>query len=140
MLQKNAITEVIPDSPGFYSNILLVCKASGGWRPVIDLKRLNTHIHAPHFHMFTISSVLSTVKKATMPSKSICRMRFSRSNTSQQQEVSQVCLRKQGLSVSSTSLRSENSPSDLYSSGAYCHRLPSSSGDFSYPLPRRLVS
>ena len=65
---------------------------------------------------------------------------FLRSNTSQQQEVSQVCLRKQGLSVLSTSLWSEHSPSDLYSSGAYCDRLPPSSGDFSYPLPRRLVS
>ena len=63
MLQKNAITEIALDSPGFYSNLFLVRKASGGWRPVIDLKRLNTYIHAPHFHMFTISSVLSTIRK-----------------------------------------------------------------------------
>ena len=64
MLQKNAITEVPPDSPGFYSNVFVVRRASGGWRPVIDLKRrLNTHIHAPHFCMFTISSVLSTIRK-----------------------------------------------------------------------------
>ena len=63
MLQKNAITEVPPDSPGFYSNVFLVRKASGGWRPVIDLKNLNAHIHAPHFRMFTTSSVLSSVDK-----------------------------------------------------------------------------
>ena len=63
MLQKNVITEVPPDSPGFYSNIFLVRKASGGWRPVIDLKNLNAHIHAPHFRMFTTSSVLSSVEK-----------------------------------------------------------------------------
>ena len=63
MLQKNAITEVPPDSPGFYSNVFLVRKASGGWRPVIDLKNLNAHIHAPHFRMFTTSSVLSFVEK-----------------------------------------------------------------------------
>ena len=63
MLQKNVITEVPPDSPGFYSNVLMICKASGGWRPVIDLKGLNAHIYAPHFHMFTITSVLSTVRK-----------------------------------------------------------------------------
>ena len=62
-LQKNAITEVPPDSPGFYSNVFLVTKASGGWRPVIDLKNLNAHIHAPHFRMFTTSSVLSSVEK-----------------------------------------------------------------------------
>ena len=63
MLQKNAITEVPPDSPGFYSNVFLVRKASGGWSPVIGLKNLNAHIHAPHFRMFTTSSVLSSVKK-----------------------------------------------------------------------------
>ena len=63
MLQKNTITEVPPDSPGFYSNVFLVRKASGGWRPVIDLKNLNAHIHAPHFRMFTTSSVLSSVEK-----------------------------------------------------------------------------
>ena len=63
MLQKNAITEVPPDSPGFYSNVFLVRKASGGCRPVIDLKNLNAHIHAPHFRMFTTSSVLSSVEK-----------------------------------------------------------------------------
>ena len=49
MLQKNAITEVPPNS--------------GGWRPVTDLKSLNAHIFAPHFRMFTISSVLSTIRK-----------------------------------------------------------------------------
>ena len=63
MLQKNAITEVPPNSPGFYSNVFLVRKASGGWRPVIDLKNLNAHIHAPHLHMFTTNSVLSSVRK-----------------------------------------------------------------------------
>ena len=63
MLQKNAITEVPPDSPGFYSNIFLVRKASGGGRPVIDLKNLNAHIHAPHFRRFMTSSVLSSIRK-----------------------------------------------------------------------------
>ena len=63
ILQKNAITEVPPNSPGFYSNVFLVRKASGVWRPVIDLKNLNAHIHAPHFRMFTTNSVLSSVRK-----------------------------------------------------------------------------
>ena len=63
MLQKNAISEISPDTPGFYSNAFMVRKASGGWRPVIDLKQLNHHIDAPHFRMDTISSVLSTFEK-----------------------------------------------------------------------------
>ena len=48
---------------------ILVHKASGGWRPVIDLKQLNDHIFAPHFHMCTISSVLSTIRKGDYTSK-----------------------------------------------------------------------
>ena len=63
MLQKNAISEISPDTPGFHSNVFLVRKASGGWRPVIDLKQLNHHINAPHICMHTISSVLSTVQR-----------------------------------------------------------------------------
>ena len=63
MLQKNAISEISPDTPGFYSNALMVRKAAGGWRPVIDLKQLKHHIDAPHFRMHIISSVLSTLKK-----------------------------------------------------------------------------
>ena len=62
MLQKNVISEISPDTPLFYSNVFLVHKASGGWRPVTDLKQLNHHIDAPHFRMHT-SSVLSTVKR-----------------------------------------------------------------------------
>ena len=42
MLAKGAL-EIVPDpSPGFYSRLFLVEKATGGWRPVIDLSTLNT--------------------------------------------------------------------------------------------------
>ena len=63
MLQKNTISEISPDTSGFYSNVFLVRKAFGGWRPDIDLKQLNHHIDAPHFRMHTISSVLSTIER-----------------------------------------------------------------------------
>ena len=69
MLQKKAIMEVHPNIPGFYSNVFLVQKASGGWRQVIELKRLNAHIYAPHFRMFTISLVLSIVRKGDCTSQ-----------------------------------------------------------------------
>ena len=63
MLQKNTITEIPPDTPGFYSDVFLVRKASGGWCPVIDSKQLHAHINAHHFHMHTISSVLNIVER-----------------------------------------------------------------------------
>ena len=40
-----ALTRVQKENtPGFYSNMFLVHKASRGWRAVIDLKQLNTHL------------------------------------------------------------------------------------------------
>ena len=69
MFQKNAISEISPDTPGFYSNVFLVRKASGGWHPVIDLKQLNHHLDAPHFRMHSISSVLSIVERGDYPFK-----------------------------------------------------------------------
>ena len=52
MLQKNAITEVPPNSPGFYSNVFLVRKATGVWRPVIDKESERSHSRTsfPYVH------------------------------------------------------------------------------------------
>ena len=112
MFQRNAISEIFPDTPGFYSNAFMVRKASGGWRPVIDLKQLNHHIDAPHFRMHTISSVLSTVEKRRLRVQNrSAGYVLSCTNTSTQQEVPLFCLRKQGISVLSTSLQSEHCPS-----------------------------
>ena len=44
MLQKNAITEVPPDTPGFYSNVFLVRKVSGGSASSYRLK-ITEHPH-----------------------------------------------------------------------------------------------
>ena len=141
MLQKNAVTEVPPDSPGFYSNVFLVPKPSGGWHPVIDLKNLNAHIHAPHFRMFTTSSVLSSVRKGdyTLRNRSAGCL-LSRTYLSKQQKVPQVPLRKQGLPVSSTTIRSKHSPSGFHSFGAHSVSIPTPSRDLGDTISRRLVN
>ena len=138
MLQKNVITEVPPDSPGFYSNVFLVRKASGGWCPVIDLKNLNAHIHAPHFRMFTTSSVLSSVEKGDYAFEIGCVL--SCTDSSKQQEIPQVRFRKQGVPVSSTTFRSKYSPSSFYSFGAHGDSIPAPSGGFGDTISGRLAS
>ena len=95
MLQRNAISEISPDTPGFYSNAFMVRKASGGWRPVIDLRQLNHHIDAPHFRMHTISSVLSTVERRLRVQNRSAGCVLSCTNTSTPQEVPSFCPRKQ---------------------------------------------
>ena len=61
LLQKGAV-EPAPQSPGFYSRLFLVQKASGSWRPIIDLSILNSYITSSHFHMETPQSVLRSIR------------------------------------------------------------------------------
>ena len=113
------------------------------WR-VASSNRFKTtepHIYAPHFHMHTISSVLRTIKRGDYA----FQKRFEGcvlpcTNTSRQQEVPTFGLRKQGISVPSTSLRSEHCPSGIYSSGAHSGSLPPSSGVIGNSISQRLVN
>ena len=61
LLRKGAV-EPAPQSPGFYSRLFLVQKASGSWRPIIDLSTLNDYITSSHFHMETPQSVLRFIR------------------------------------------------------------------------------
>ena len=61
LLRKGAV-EPAPQSPGFYSRLFLVKKASGSWRPIIDLSTLNLFITSSRFHMETPRSVLNSIR------------------------------------------------------------------------------
>ena len=50
-----------PPSPGYYSRLFVVMKASGSWRPVIDLSLLNLRVLKTSFKMETLQSVLLSV-------------------------------------------------------------------------------
>ena len=65
MLDKHAIELVSSCHPkgGYFSRLFLVRKKSGGWRPVIDLSRLNRHVISPHFKMETLDSVRLSLRK-----------------------------------------------------------------------------
>ena len=61
LLRKGAV-EPAPQSPGFYSRLFLVKKASGSWRPTIDLSTLNDYVTSSRFHMETPRSVLNSIR------------------------------------------------------------------------------
>ena len=61
LLEKGAI-EPAPPSPGYYSRVFVAMKASGAWRPIIDLSALNLLVEFTKFHMETPQSVLQTVR------------------------------------------------------------------------------
>ena len=58
-MQQNNLVEVVRNttSPGCYSQLFLVPKKSGGWRPVIDLSFLNSFLEIPHFTMESAENI-----------------------------------------------------------------------------------
>ena len=137
MLQKNAISEISPNTSVFYSNVFLVRKASGGWGPVIDLKQLNHHFNGSslsHAH-HKLSAEYRRKRRLHVQNRSVGCI-LSCTNTSTQQEVPLFCLRKQGISVLSTSLQSEHCPSGTYSPGTNSDSSPPSSRDIGNSISR----
>ena len=63
LLMKGAIQEVHLSQNHFLSNLFLVPKKSGGHRPVINLKKLNTYIPYNHFKMESISLLKELLRK-----------------------------------------------------------------------------
>ena len=63
LIQKAAIEEVTDNSPGFYNRLFLVLKASGKWRPVLDVSRLNNYVVKTKFSMETTQSVLDSIQQ-----------------------------------------------------------------------------
>ena len=62
MLYKGAIEPVVGPLEGLYNRMFLADKASGGFRPVIDLRRLNSFIRTDKFAMETSQSVRLAVR------------------------------------------------------------------------------
>ena len=60
LVEKKAI-EIAPPSSGFYSRLFVTPKVTGGWRPVIDLSRLNGWVELSSFRMETAQSVLQSL-------------------------------------------------------------------------------
>ena len=64
LLEKQAI-ERVPVSQvgsGYYSTFFMVPKKDGGFRPILNLKSLNTHLKVPHFKMETFRTIRLALK------------------------------------------------------------------------------
>ena len=62
-LLKGAVELVEQPEPGFYSQLFLVEKVTGGWRPVINLLSLNNFVTTTKFKMENVASVLESVRR-----------------------------------------------------------------------------
>ena len=63
LVTKGAVELVVDkSSPGFYGRLFVVPKASGGWRPVLDLSTLNTFLQQKRFRMETAMSIRESMR------------------------------------------------------------------------------
>ena len=69
LLAKRAIKQVTTQTLGSYSSLFVVPKKDGGWRPVIDLKSLNTYLRIPHFKMEGIQSLRDILSQGDFMTK-----------------------------------------------------------------------
>ena len=51
LIEKGAAVRVQPSQVHVSSPMFIVPKSGGGWRPIIDLRFLNTYLEPPHFKM-----------------------------------------------------------------------------------------
>ena len=61
---REGAVELAPPSPGYYSRLFVVWKATGSWRPAIYLSHLNCFIMQTQFKMETNQSVLRAVQSS----------------------------------------------------------------------------
>ncbi len=61
LLEKGAV--VTAQGEGFLSGIFLIPKISGGYRPIINLKGLNSFIAYRHFKMEGIQTIRQTIRE-----------------------------------------------------------------------------
>ena len=63
LVEKGAVEEAPLPSMGYYSLMFVVKKASGGWRPIIDLSHLNKFVTKTKFKMETVQSTLNSIRE-----------------------------------------------------------------------------
>ena len=137
-MPKGAL-EIVPDpGPGFYSRLFLVEKATGGWRPVIDLSTLNTFIRQTPFKMETVASVLNPVQRSPrLPELEGCVLPGAR--PSKFQEVSALCVTGDSVPVQGSLLRTVHCPPSLHKSVCGSVSVGAHSRNSASPLLGRLA-
>ena len=140
MLAKGALEIARDPGPGFYSRLFLVEKATGGWRPVIDLSHLNDFVQLTPFKMETVASVLVVCQRGGFSSflgSEGCVL--SDPDPWIIEEAVEVHVGGDSLPVQSPVLRSVDCSPGLYQSLRGGVGLGSRSRYPTAPLPGRLV-
>ena len=138
LLRKGAV-EPAPQSPGFYSRLFLVKKASGSWRPIIDLSTLNHYVTSSRFHMdSSVSPELHSPRRLDdLPGPA--RRISSGSSSSRFASFSSLRGRREALPIQGPLLRSYDRASSLHEDYGTSVRHPPQAWGQDASLPGRLA-
>ena len=114
-LREKGAIEPAPPSPGYYSRLFVTPELTGGWRPVIDLSRLNRSVRVSHFHMETQQSVLQSASWG-LDGFSGPEGRL-RSGSSRVSLLPEILCRRGGLAISHSLFRPFDRPAGVHA----CH-------------------
>ena len=135
ILAKGALEIARDPGPGFYSRLFLVEKATGGWRPVIDLSHLNDFVQLTPFKMETVASVLLSVREGDF----LASLDLKDSYFQIIEEAIEVHIGGDSLPVQSPVLRTVDCSPGLYQGLRGSVSLGTLPRDQTSPLPGRLV-
>ena len=137
MLAKGALEIARDPGPGFYSRLFLVEKASGGWRPVIDLSHLNEFVQLTPFKMETVASVLLSVREGDFLAS--LDLKDAYFQISIFEEAIEVHVGGDGLPVPSPVFRAVDRSPGLHQGLRSCVSVATLPRDQTFPISGRLV-
>ena len=141
LLNKGALELAPLPSPGFYSRLFMVMKASGAWRPVIDLSTLNLGIQQTSFQMETLQSVLLSVRPGDwMVSLDLREAYLQVPMHPDSRKFLRFMVGGEGVPVQGTLLRLFHGSASFYQSHGSCVSDSTQDGGTTSSLPGRLVA
>ena len=104
--------------PGFYSRLFLVRKATGEWRPIIDLSSLNVFVHCPSFTMEKPRSIFRAPQQGQWLTSLDLKDAYFHIGSTQQTDT--VLSQRHLLAVHSTVIRVVNQSENIYQNTQTC--------------------
>ena len=140
LLSKGAMEMAPLPSPGFYSRLFVVMKASGAWRPVIDLSTLNLRIQQTSFKMETLQSVLLSVRPGDwIVSLDLKDAYLQVPMHPDSRKFLRFMVGGKVYQLKGSLFRSFHGSTSLYQGHGSCVSYSSQDGGTASPVPRRLV-
>ena len=139
LVAKSAVELAPLPSLGFYSQLFVVWKTSGSWRPVIDLSILNLYVDVSHFRMETIQSVLLSVRQGDWMASIDLKEAYLQVPVHPDSALPSVCGSGQCLPVLCPLLRPLHGSTGLLTGHGSCFRHSPFLGYPHEAVPRRLA-